>query len=166
MPPIGNINFTSPVFLSSINEPFIDTMNVIAYIVRNHHYRRRHEYNYSFTKYYKVIQSKLYKGFDDSVPKAGYLIIQKRGHETISPPLGCFFISSELNLHSQEISAHRQYHYRLLPIFRRSPYRNRTLPGHCQAIPLQARREATPRFAGRPRCALLSYLKQVQTIEK
>lgn len=68
---IDNYNVAPPILSSSIEEPFIGLVNFIAYVVRNNYYRIRRKYNYSFTKYYTVIQSKLYKGFDDSDPKAG-----------------------------------------------------------------------------------------------
>lgn len=68
---IDDYNVTAPLPSTSNKEPFIGIANLIAYVVRNYYYRIKREYNYSFTRYYKVIQSKLYKGFDDGDPKAG-----------------------------------------------------------------------------------------------
>ncbi len=68
---VDNYNVTAPLFSTSNKEPFILIANLIAYVVRNNYYRIKHKYSYSFTKYYTIIQGKLYKGFDNSDSKAG-----------------------------------------------------------------------------------------------
>lgn len=67
----NDYNVGQTILSTSRVEPFIEIVNLIAYIVRNNYYRIRHEYKYSFTKYYRTIQSKIYKGFDEGDPKAG-----------------------------------------------------------------------------------------------
>lgn len=68
---IDNYKVAAPLLSTSIKEPFMGITNLIAYVVRNSYYKTKRQYNYSFTKYFKIIQSKLYRGFDDSDPKAG-----------------------------------------------------------------------------------------------
>ncbi len=68
---IQNYIVEAPIFSTSANEPFIDLVNLISYVVRVNYYRIRHNYRFTFHKYFSIIQSKLYKGFDESDPKAG-----------------------------------------------------------------------------------------------
>lgn len=67
----NNYHVSQPTLLMSHMEPFIEVVNFVAYVVRNNYYKIRREYNYSFTKYYRTIQSKIYKGFDEGDSKAG-----------------------------------------------------------------------------------------------
>ena len=74
MEPLGinkGSNIAPPILTTSSTEPFIDIVNFIAYTVRNIYSGINHGTAFPFLSYYKIIQSKIYKGFDENDPKAG-----------------------------------------------------------------------------------------------
>jgi hypothetical protein len=62
---------TPPILTTSVTEPFIDIVNFIAYTVRNIYSEIKQRSIFPFTSYFNIIQSKIYKGFDQNDPKAG-----------------------------------------------------------------------------------------------